>query len=122
ETFRYEGLDILTLEREFVREYRIPEPQTAQEVIGFYARLIAQEVKLPSQFAVLAPKVRVFLETEAFGRRVDLEAAEMVRAIAQPLVGHVVRKEFVKVLRPLLVEDQVPELTGMPRRLSETPG
>ena len=52
----------------------MPEPQTAQEVIGYYARRIAQEVKLPSQFAALAPKVREFFEHRAFGKRVDLDA------------------------------------------------
>ncbi len=55
------------------RDYTIPEPQTAEEVIGYYARRIAQDVKLPSQFAALAPKVREFLETKAFGERVDAE-------------------------------------------------
>src|SRR5262249_2469644 len=56
-TFKYEGYDIITLQKEIEREYVMPEPQTAQEVIGYYARRIAQEVKLPSQFAALAPKV-----------------------------------------------------------------
>lgn len=43
--FKYEGLDLVTLEKIVDRDYRIPEPQTAQEVIGFYARRIAQDVK-----------------------------------------------------------------------------
>ena len=64
-TFRYEGYDIITLQKLIEREYSIPEPQTAEEVIGYYARRIAQDVKLPSQFSVLAPKVREFLETKA---------------------------------------------------------
>jgi len=37
-TFRYEGYDIITLRKEVERDYKIPEPQTAQEVIGYYAR------------------------------------------------------------------------------------
>jgi len=59
-TFRYEGYDIITLQKPIERDYRIPEPQTAEEVIGYYARRIAQDVKLPSQFSALAPKVREF--------------------------------------------------------------
>ena len=62
-SFRYEGFDIITLQKMVEREYKIPEPQTPQEVIGYYARRIAQDVKLPSQFAALAPKVREFLKT-----------------------------------------------------------
>ena len=47
-TFRYEGYDIITLERLVERDYQMPEPQTAQEVIGYYARRISEQVKLPS--------------------------------------------------------------------------
>ena len=75
-TFQYTGYDIITLQKLVEREYKIPEPQTAEEVIGYYARRIAQDVKLPSQFAALAPKVREFLETKAFGGQT---AAELIR-------------------------------------------
>ena len=53
------------MQKLFDRDYKIPAPQTAEEVIGYYARRIAQDVKLPSQFAVLAPKVREFLSERA---------------------------------------------------------
>lgn len=56
-TFRYEGYDIITLEKMVEREYQLTEPQTAQEVIGYYSRRIAEAVKLPAQFAAIAPKV-----------------------------------------------------------------
>jgi hypothetical protein len=42
------GYDIITLQKLIEREYSIPEPQTAEEVIGYYARRIAQEVKILS--------------------------------------------------------------------------
>src|SRR5712691_773354 len=80
-TFRYEGYDILTLKKEFEREYTIPDPQTAQEVIGYYARRIAEAVKLPSQFAAIAPKVREFFEQKAFGHPVDLNEQAIVKAM-----------------------------------------
>ena len=73
--FQYEGNDIITLQKLVERDYTIPEPQTAEEVISYYAKRIAQDVKLPSQFAALVPKVREFLETKAFGGTVDLERA-----------------------------------------------
>ena len=74
--------DIITLQKLVEREYTIPEPQTAEEVICYYAKRIAQDVKLPSQFAALVPKVREFLETVAFGERVDLSRPAMIKAIA----------------------------------------
>ena len=41
----FEGWEIITLKREVEREYTIPEPQTTQEVIGYYARRLAEAVK-----------------------------------------------------------------------------
>ena len=58
QAFHYEGYDLVTLQKMIERDYTIPAPQTAEEVIGYYARRIAREVKLPSQFAALVPKVR----------------------------------------------------------------
>ncbi len=34
--FHYEGVDFVTLEREISRDYMLPTPQTANEVIGYY--------------------------------------------------------------------------------------
>lgn len=118
--FKYEGFDVITMEKLVERDYVMPEPQTAQEVISFYAKRIAQDVKLPGQFAVLAPKVRDFLATRAFGRAVDLDDPAMIRAIASNVARFVTIKVFVDVLRGLVVEEQEPTL-GAPRRLSETP-
>lgn len=119
--FRYEGYDLITLEKLVERDYVIPEPQTAEEVIGYYARRIAQELKLPSQFAALAPKVRAFLETRAFGEPVDLRKAEMVRAISSNVAHFVTVKAFVQALRALVVEELEPQLLDEGRRLSTTP-
>jgi type III restriction enzyme len=120
-TFRYEGYDIITLQKEIEREYSIPEPQTAEEVIGYYARRIAQEVKLPSQFSALAPKVREFLETKAFGGTVTLNEPEMIRAISSNVAQYVTVKTFVEALRKLVISQQEPQLLDAGRLLSETP-
>ncbi len=117
-TFRYEGHDILTLQKIVERDYKVPEPQTAQELIGYYARRIAEAVKLPSQFSVLAPKVRDFFENKAFGRWVDLEKHETVRAMATPVASYVCTEEFKKVLKQLSISEQEPQLVGPPRMLS----
>lgn len=120
--FRYEGYDIVTLEKVIERDYEIPEPQTAQEVISYYARRIAQDLKLPSQFAALAPKVRQFLEQKAFGKPVDIESKVMIKALASNVAQYVTVKTFVQALRAQLVEELAPKLTHEGRRLSETPG
>jgi type III restriction enzyme len=119
--FRYEGYDIITLQKLIEREYSIPEPQTAEEVIGYYARRIAQDVKLPSQFSVLAPKVREFLETKAFGERVDLSEPAMIKAIGSNVAQYVTVKTFVDALRKLVISELQPQLLHAGRMLSETP-
>jgi type III restriction enzyme len=119
--FRYEGFDIITLQKMVEREYTIPEPQTPEEVIGYYARRIAQDVKLPSQFAALAPKVREFLTRKAFGETVNLDDLGILKAISSNVAQYVTVKTFVEALRKMVVEELQPQLLHAGRELSETP-
>ena len=119
--FRYEGYDIITLQKLIERDYSIPEPQTAEEVIGYYARRIAQDVKLPSQFSALAPKVREFLETRAFGGPVTLNEPGMIKAIGSNVAQYVTVKTFAEALRKLVVSELEPQLLHAGRLLSGTP-
>ncbi|HXF50049.1 MAG TPA: DEAD/DEAH box helicase family protein [Verrucomicrobiae bacterium] len=118
--FMYEGYDIINLEKLFEREYAIPDPQTAQEIIGYYARQIAQEVKLPSQFAALAPKVTDFFENKAFGKKVDLEDKSVIKAMNSNVAQFVCTRAFGKALRGKAVSELQPELVIPERFLSET--
>ena len=119
-SFRYEGYDIITLEKQIERDYTIPEPQTPEEVISYYAKRIAQDVKLPSQFAALVPKVREFLETKAFGKTVSLDSKVMIKAIASKPAEFVTVDVFAKALRGLVLEELTPEVLHEGRLLSET--
>jgi len=119
-TFHYEGFDIITLQKMVERDYTIPEPQTAEEVIGYYARRIAQDVKLPSQFSVLAPKVREFLETKAFGGPVKLDDPAMIKAIGSNVAQYVTVKTFTEALRKIVIAELEPQLLHAGRPLSET--
>ncbi len=120
-TFIYEGFDILTEEKLLEREYSIPPAQTSEEVIGYYARRIAHDIKLPSQFAALAPKIREFFQKKAFGKEVDLDDKSVVKAISSNIASYIVIKEFEKALREIIVEEQIPELISEARYLSATP-
>lgn len=117
-TFRYEGFDIITLKKEVEREYTIPEPQTAQEVIGYYARRIGEAVKLPAQFAALVPKVKEFFEHKAFGQPVDLNDPAVVKAMSTGVAHYVCVKEFSNELKALTIDEQIPELLEPARFLS----
>lgn len=118
--FRYEAHDLITLQKLIERDYSIPAPQTPEEVIGYYARRIAQDVKLPSQFAALVPKVREFLEAKAFGGVVDLNTPEILKAISSNVALYVTVKTFAAALRGLVVQELVPQLLNVGRPLSET--
>lgn len=120
--FTYEGYDIITLEKMVERQYTIPEVQTSQEVISYYAKRIAADVKLPSQFAALVPKIREFLQSYAFGEPVNLDDPTMIKAISHPVAQHVTVKTFVAALREAVVEEQTPVLEQAGRPLSQTPG
>jgi type III restriction enzyme len=112
--FRYNGYDFITLEREFEREYTIPTPQTSGEVVGYYSRMIAKDLKLPAQFAALAPKVREFFAVKAFGGPVDLEDPTIIQAMARPPVAYVVKKLFTNALGNGIVEELEPLLRSPP--------
>ncbi|WP_102126125.1 DEAD/DEAH box helicase family protein [Deinococcus planocerae] len=119
QTFTYEGKDILTLEKLFSKEYEIRGPQTAGEVISFYAKLIAQEVKLPGQFNVVAPKVREWFEHRAFGKTVDLDDGAVIQAMSSNIAAYVCRDLFTGALRAFSIEEQQPEVIAQPVRFSE---
>lgn len=117
-TFRYQGMDFLTAEKLFEREYQIPTPQTSQEIVSYYAQAIAQELKLPSQFAALAPKVRDFLRYRAFGREVDMDNTEVLQALSRRLTMKVTMDVFLDLLRPKLIQPQQPVLESPGKLLS----
>jgi len=118
QAFRYEGYDIINLELLIEREYTIPEVQTSQEVISYYAKRIASDLKLPSQFAALVPKVREFLTNYAYGEKVDLDEPAMIRAISYSVAQHVTVKAFVALLREVIVEELQPSLVDEGQPLS----
>ena len=117
-TFKYQGKDLITSEQLFERIYSFPIPQTSQEIVAYYANVIAKELRMPSQFAHLAPKVRDFLQYKAFGQEVDLDSPNIRGALSQKLYQMLTMKVFLDALRGKLVHGQEPVLEGEGRRLS----
>lgn len=119
EEFRYEGFDVLTMEKLVDRIYQIKDPQTPQEVISYYAKRIAHEIKLPSSFSVISIKVKEFLEQILFGKTVDLSETDYLRAISSNTAQHITVDKFVKILRPIVIEEVEPLLESFSLKLSE---
>lgn len=120
-TFIYEGYDIITKIKEVEREYEIPPVQTPEEVISYYAKRIANNIKLPSQFASLAPKIKEFFEKKAFGEEVNIHEPYVMKALSSNIANYVVVKEFEKALRDKVIVEKEPELTAPARLLSTCP-
>ena len=119
QTFRYQGMDILTLETLVERDYTIPTPQTSGEVVSYYAQEIAAELKLPSQFAALAPKVRDYLRLRAYGGEVDLDTPEMLAAISRRVCRYITKQTFMALLKDKMVQPQTPTLEHDGRPLAD---
>jgi type III restriction enzyme len=100
----------------------VPVAQTSGEVISYYAKRIAADVKLPSQFAALVPKIREFLTHYAFGETVNLDEPAMIKAISHRVAQHVTVKAFVALLREVVIEQRTPALEGQGRSLLTCPG
>ena len=116
--FQYQAFDILTMEKLFEREYAIKDVQRPDEIVSYYAKLIASNLKLPGQFSVLAPKVWEFFEQRAFGERVNLQGPTIVQAMNHRVAGYVVLDVFAKALKDKLIEQLEPTIEGESRSLS----
>jgi len=116
--FQYEAIDVVTFQKLIDREYVIPEPQTAEEVVGYYARRIAEQAKLPAHFAAIAPKVKMFFAERAFGRPVDLTDKAVIRDMASPYAHYVTVKTFGDALRAAAIVEKPAELVAPDRLLS----
>jgi type III restriction enzyme len=120
-TFSYEGRDVITDDVVVERQYAMPQAKTSSEIIAFYAQIIAHSLKLPAQFAVLAPKIEQFLREKAYGQPVNLDSPAILQDLNRPLVLTFTEKVFLKILRPKLTEERVPVIAGSARLLSTTP-
>ncbi len=116
--FQYQAFDILTMEKLFEREYAIKDAQRPDEIVSYYAKLIAINLKLPGQFSTLAPKVWEFFDRRAFGARVNMESPTIIQAMNHRVAGYVVLDVFGKALKEKLIEQVEPRIEGQSRQLS----
>lgn len=116
--FQYQAFDIITMEKLFEREYAIKEAQRPDEIVSYYAKLIAASIKLPSQFSALAPKIWDFFESRAFGEKVNMYSPEIIQAMNHRMAGYVVLDIFARSLKNKIIEEIEPTIEGTSRSLS----
>jgi len=106
------------MEKLFEREYAIKDAQRPDEIVSYYAKLIASNLKLPSQFSALAPKVWEFFEQRAFGGMVNMNSPVIVQAMNHRVSGYVVLYVFGKALKDKIIEQLEPTIEGEAHKLS----
>lgn len=117
-TFKYEGFDVVTDKRELVRQYTAPQASSASELAGYYARRIAENLKLPAQFASLAPKVRDFFRFRLLPEEIELDSPEVVRFLGSAAVHQVTVEAFTRALGSIAVASAEPDVAAPSRSLS----
>lgn len=121
DSFMYEGRDVISDEVIVEREYDMPMAQTSSEIIAYFANIIAGSLKLPSHFAVLAPKIEQLLREKIFGKEVKLDDKQILRTLNESRVLVLTEKIFLKLLRPQIIEEKEPKFYEQRNLLSETP-
>ncbi len=116
--FAYLAFDMLTMEKLFVREYAITSVQRPDQVVSYYAKLIANTLKLPGQFSSLVPKVWDFFERRAFGEKVNMYDSTIVEAMNHKIAGYVVLDVFARSLKGKIIEEVEATLEREGRLLS----
>jgi type III restriction enzyme len=119
--FSYEGRDVITDDIVVKRQYTMPQAKTSSEIIGFYAQIIAQSLKLPTMFSALAPKIEYFLREKAYGTPVALDSPAILNDLNKPVMLSLTERVFLGLLRPLLTEEKEPVMSGTALKLSATP-
>src|SRR5207302_1955860 len=83
-----------------------------------YAREIARDLHLPTQFALLAPKVREFFELKAFGEYTDINDSAIIQAMHRSANLYITKKLFHQALSQSLFMKAEPILLANNRSLS----
>jgi type III restriction enzyme len=77
-----------------------------RSAIGYFAQTIMKDLRLVSGYDVLYPKVKAFIETELFGKRVDLESPNTLRNLSEIGATKTIIETFKKAINDLTVQDK----------------
>ena len=75
-------------------------------VIGYFARTLMNELRLVSGYDVLYEKVKDFAQNKLFGRTVELNSANTLRNLSEPVATKTVIQSFKNAINALTVHDK----------------
>lgn len=77
-----------------------------QGVIGFFTNEIMKELRLFSGFNILYKKVKEFIQTELFNKKVDLDDLNILRNLSEIEARRTIVETFKKEINDLTVQDR----------------
>lgn len=77
-----------------------------QSVIGFFTQSIMKELRLVSGYDVLFGKVKVFVKSYLFGRKVELESMNTLRNLSELVATKTIIETFKKEINDLTILDR----------------
>ncbi len=80
----YLGRDLLSGREEERAQYPLPQADDPVAVLAWFVNEVQRDSRLTGQFAVLAPLVKGYVETRAFGGPVDFADPLVLQALAEP--------------------------------------
>ena len=92
-----------------------------ENVIGFFARAVRKELKLPSGYYILYEKIKDFAQNYLFQKPADLSHADTIKNLSEPRIVRLIIDTFKKEINRLtLRERREPALKASPLRLKNT--
>lgn len=76
-----------------------------RSVVGHFAQAVLKDLRLYAAYDLLYPKIQDFIEFKLFGKRVDLEDANTLRNLSEPLASKTIFDVFKKAINDLTVRD-----------------
>ncbi|MEE4355760.1 MAG: DEAD/DEAH box helicase family protein [Desulfococcaceae bacterium] len=77
-----------------------------RSVIGYFTQTIMKELRLVSGYDVLYGRVKSFVQDALFGKTVELESANTLRNLSEPVASKTVIETFKKAINDLTVRDK----------------
>ena len=95
-----------TGERSHTTEFDPTGMISSQSVIGYFVRVIMEEVRLFSSYDILYALVKEFIRHYLFDRDVILDDVNTIRNLAQTEVTQTIIETFVKAINTLIVQEK----------------
>ena len=76
-----------------------------RSVVGHFAQAVLKDLRLYAAYDLLYPKIQDFIEFKLFGKKVDLEDANTLRNLSEPLASKTIFDVFKKAINDLTVRD-----------------